>query len=487
MYYENTQKSEIQRFSKKNRLQQITKHGEKKILKSSQIELIKPEQNNDEKQFNSRSRRAYQDAPFIQIMQQHSMKTLNDKWAKRFAKQKNCGNYQTVTIEGKTLNKYCGLRTCSTCNQIKFQNYMKYCGHMLNSMITNNNTPMYMTTLTVPNVTDEKLQETIHQFQKNVTHYITLYNQQKRRLKQPITFNGITAYEITYNAMRNNYHPHCHIAHQALTDNNNRNDIQTYKPISNEMQFPETAMGFTRTETLKQIKDGKVVENTFTATYGEAGKTIQASNLRYTNTVITNHLKNNPEASILGTDIRTFWDAKEIIKYPIKTINGKGKHNKQVNPEAVINILNAIEGRYITKTYGILNHRGNNRNKNAPNVQDQTNINDESTIVDELQTKSQSTSLAPGEYKRTITKNKVTLYQVSEYTPIVDEETGEPEMKTTVKLNKDGTPKRDKNGEVIINQEIAFVKTPCYKIIHEFIPNKKQLNKWIKIENSNKQ
>jgi hypothetical protein len=105
-----------------------------------------------------------------------------------------------VTLKGK----YCNTRCCNVCNRIRTAKLMK--GY-LNQM----KGQQYFLTLTIQNVKQAHLKDSINEMIKNMTLII-----RNLREKKGIDINGIRKIECTYNDKKedkwyNTYHPHFHL------------------------------------------------------------------------------------------------------------------------------------------------------------------------------------------------------------------------------------------------------------------------------------
>jgi hypothetical protein len=104
----------------------------------------------------------------------------------------------------KVTGKYCNARWCNNCNRIRTAKLIQGYSKPLEAMKY-----PYFTTLTIPNVPGEVLQDTI----KGMLKTIQLITRSRRRL---VKFDGIRKFECTYNAEADNYHPHFHLIVDGL-------------------------------------------------------------------------------------------------------------------------------------------------------------------------------------------------------------------------------------------------------------------------------
>lgn len=110
----------------------------------------------------------------------------------------DCGSM--LIQEGQKLTgKYCNSRWCNTCNRIRTAKLTNGYRNALEAF----SAPQFVT-LTIPNVGKESLQETIRMMLESIVLII------RSRRRKKIEVNGIRKLECTYNADRDDYHPHFH-------------------------------------------------------------------------------------------------------------------------------------------------------------------------------------------------------------------------------------------------------------------------------------
>lgn len=100
---------------------------------------------------------------------------------------------------GKIISKYCNCRWCLVCNRIRTAKLINGYSEVLDKL-----EDKYFVTLTLRNCEGNKLKETIELMYKNFRHI------QKKHQKKSSSFVGVRKFECTYNAFRDNYHPHYH-------------------------------------------------------------------------------------------------------------------------------------------------------------------------------------------------------------------------------------------------------------------------------------
>ncbi len=136
-----------------------------------------------------------------------------------------CNN--SITIEnGIAHSKHCKNRWCLVCTRIKTATYINAYLPVLKQL-----PDKQFVTLTVPNVSYDKLGITIDDMQKT---FIKLINKNKLRGK----FKGIRKLEVTFNPLRISYHPHYHIilSGRDIAENLYNHWLDTYKNASSKAQ-----------------------------------------------------------------------------------------------------------------------------------------------------------------------------------------------------------------------------------------------------------
>jgi len=120
----------------------------------------------------------------------------------------------TFTQQGKKgTSKYCNSRVCHTCNRIRTRTQIdKYEPTMAKSMLEGSR--MSFATLTIPNVKDISLKDTIRLMKKQLSLIQRVITE-----RRGITAKGIAKIEVTYNFKREDYHPHFHIISDSFEYN----------------------------------------------------------------------------------------------------------------------------------------------------------------------------------------------------------------------------------------------------------------------------
>lgn len=127
---------------------------------------------------------------------------LNSPLNKNYSRAFHCGG--VIKQEGKKMvSRYCNSRICHVCNRIRTAKMMLGYIEPLREL-----GDLYFTTLTMPNVKAENLAQTVESMTKHMSNIIRVLRERKK-----INVSGIRKIEITYNAKRDDYHPHFHILH----------------------------------------------------------------------------------------------------------------------------------------------------------------------------------------------------------------------------------------------------------------------------------
>ena len=109
-------------------------------------------------------------------------------------------NHTLVQVENSVTAKYCNTRICNNCNRIRTAKMINGYKHPLAEL-----DDKQFVTLTLPNDKAQGLSETLSSMQ------LSLRNIFKKLQLRKVQYGGVRKTEITYNAVRNDYHPHLHI------------------------------------------------------------------------------------------------------------------------------------------------------------------------------------------------------------------------------------------------------------------------------------
>lgn len=129
---------------------------------------------------------------------------LRNKLEKYYRNAHYCNN--TLLQSGlRVTSKYCNTRICNTCNRIRTAKLIN--GYQ--SELAEHPNKRFVT-LTVPNVLNDQLELAIADMQK------CLFLIKATMKRQKIKYAGLRKLEITYNAIRNDFHPHFHLIIDSL-------------------------------------------------------------------------------------------------------------------------------------------------------------------------------------------------------------------------------------------------------------------------------
>ena len=109
-------------------------------------------------------------------------------------------NHTLTQVGTKITGKYCNTRICNTCNRIRMANMINGYGPVLQEL-----KDLQFVTLTIPNIPGEELPGAITAMGKSFVKVMD------RLRKRSISYGGIRKLEITYNTVRNDFHPHYHL------------------------------------------------------------------------------------------------------------------------------------------------------------------------------------------------------------------------------------------------------------------------------------
>jgi diadenosine tetraphosphate (Ap4A) HIT family hydrolase len=106
-----------------------------------------------------------------------------------------------VQVKDKLHSKYCNTRVCIVCNRIRTAKFINAYKPTIQTWIK-----PHFVTLTIPNVDENILSDTISHMIKSCSDIVRNLNEKKK-----LKVLGIRKIEITYNAITNQYHPHIHL------------------------------------------------------------------------------------------------------------------------------------------------------------------------------------------------------------------------------------------------------------------------------------
>ena len=123
-----------------------------------------------------------------------------------------CNNTLTQ-INGKLTGKYCNSRVCHTCNRIRTAKQINgYEPIMARSIVEGNK--IAFATLTIPNVKDTELKDTIRLMKKQLSLIQRVITE-----RRGISAKGIVKLEVTWSYKRKDFHPHFHILSDSFEYN----------------------------------------------------------------------------------------------------------------------------------------------------------------------------------------------------------------------------------------------------------------------------
>jgi len=129
--------------------------------------------------------------------------TIDSPLSDYYRRAQECNDH--IIQEGKNIRtSFCNTRVCHECNRLRTAKLMN--GYMKPLMELMENGGLEFVTLTIVNVTQDKLCESANKMKKELTNIIRVLNEKRGR-----NCSGIRKLECTYNEERNDYHPHLHV------------------------------------------------------------------------------------------------------------------------------------------------------------------------------------------------------------------------------------------------------------------------------------
>lgn len=116
----------------------------------------------------------------------------------RYIKSLSCA-CKITHADGKITSQYCGYRWCLVCNRIRTAKYINTYAPILETW-----SKSYMVTLTIPNCKAEQLKDSIDLMNKTIRKITDVFRKRK------LVFRAVRKLEVTYNDVRDDYHPHYH-------------------------------------------------------------------------------------------------------------------------------------------------------------------------------------------------------------------------------------------------------------------------------------
>jgi len=123
-------------------------------------------------------------------------------------------NTELDQVNGTLKGRYCNSRACHTCNRIRTAKQINGYEPLMAESINSGNKAAFGT-LTIPNVSESELKETIKEMKKQLKLIQRVLGERRGMIVK-----GIIKLEVTWNFRLRNFHPHFHI----LSDNYEYNE-----------------------------------------------------------------------------------------------------------------------------------------------------------------------------------------------------------------------------------------------------------------------
>lgn len=163
--------------------------GQKPLLLDTLAQLRKSDYKNDKQKLLRKARSKYFTTKLAIPLAE-----LKNEREKYYRNAFYCSHIITQN-DNKFTARYCNTRICNVCNRIRTAKLINGYGVQIKELDS------YFVTLTIPNVTENELSNTL----EKMTKAFRSIQNRLRKLK------GIRKLEITYNAISNTYHPHFHV------------------------------------------------------------------------------------------------------------------------------------------------------------------------------------------------------------------------------------------------------------------------------------
>ena len=258
------------------------------------FDVVSATEKSDKKSLKKRARRKYLTSGYIGALVDAAKTNDASSLTKSYWSTYHCAKTLVLTSDGKVSGKYCKNRWCLVCNSIRTAQLINKYQPVLDSWDN-----QYFVTLTTPNVEACDLREAINVMQG-------IFVKAKERLKKRAQrgkgekFKGIRKLEITYNPLRNDFHPHFHL-----------------------------------------IIDGKTNATSLLDDW------LKGYNDSFHSTIWGN-------ADMKAQDIKKVdaGGAMELFKYFTKVISGKGKEDRMIYADAMDIIFNSVKGKRVFQPFG---------------------------------------------------------------------------------------------------------------------------------------
>ena len=249
------------------------------------FDLVSNTSKSDCQTLKKRARRKYFGNALVKSLVDASRVNKKSSLKKSYWNTFHCAATLTEDSDGKISGRYCKNRWCMVCNSIRTAQLIKQYRPVFYAW-----DDVYFVTLTVPNIGADSLPGALHAMQTSFKRIHERYKKQHQR-GQGERFKGFRKLEITYNAERNDFHPHFHF----------------------------------------------VVE-------GES-RALQ---------LVADWLREFPLADAQAQDCRKADDAAimELFKYTTKVISGKPGEGRAIYADAMDIIFNAIRGKRTFQPFG---------------------------------------------------------------------------------------------------------------------------------------
>ena len=225
-------------------------------------------------------------------------------------------------------------RFCPNCKTLDSARFIHYIRPQIEKNISNGYVP-FLLTLTVPNVTGDKLSSCLskisysfRKFYEKFSSDIPKYMFRKRLCK---IYGALRTLEITYNSISDTYHPHIHCLIFLKDKDFNDNDLK--KVVKGHYSYKNNQCNYHSFFELQLMKVWSMIYNK-----------ISVSEKNY-----NNHSDNPNDSSNLIIDLRELDERGiyEVVKYSVKDTD---LYNQKVFETLVI----ALENRRIRQSYGNL-------------------------------------------------------------------------------------------------------------------------------------
>lgn len=159
----------------------------------------------DKQTLSKRARRKFLSDTLIPKLAGVADAASDDKQRRAYWQTYHCARQLYVHTDGGVTGKYCRRRWCPVCNAIRTAQLIKQYRPMFEQW-----GELYFVTLTVPNVPGEQLRQELEQMYRA---FATAKNRLRQRVHRGTgaSFRGVRKLECTYNAARDDFHPHFHV------------------------------------------------------------------------------------------------------------------------------------------------------------------------------------------------------------------------------------------------------------------------------------